>query len=413
MVQLMLAGFGGNRRKRKVGDGAVENPYGVECYHINARLSRKLEDIGDLRIGKFFLLVWYCLQAIWCRFRYGVKNFYYIPAPGKKSALYRDWLVMFICRRFFSRVFLHWHAAGLAKWLEMAVQLRTRSLTFRLLKQVDLSVVLSQYNKADAEKLYSRNIKVVSNGIPDPCPAFATEVLPRRKARFGARKKLLSGQALNESDLKDTGGNPHIVHVLYLAHCTKEKGVFDTVQGVLLANQRLAERRFPVSLRLLVAGTFVSPDGKAEFDRLMSQPVAAASIEYFGFVSGEQKSKLLREADLFCFPTYYENENQPVNLIEAMAFGLPILTTRWRSLPELFPADYPGLVDVRSPDQIANVMPALMTGEAGDGFRDLFLKDYTLDRHLAGLSEAFHAAERSSGTAFFSTDMQAAPRPMG
>jgi len=116
-------------------------------------------------------------------------------------------------------------------------------------------------------------------------------------------------------------------------------------------------------------------------------------VGHFGFVSGEMKNKLLREADLFCFPTYYENENQPVNLIEAMAFGLPILTTRWRSLPELFPADYPGLVDIRSPDQIANVMPALMTGEAGDGFREIFLRNYTLQNHLHALADAFKSLE--------------------
>ncbi len=42
-----------------------------------------------------------------------------------------------------------------------------------------------------------------------------------------------------------------------------------------------------------------------------------------------------------------------MNLIEAMAFGLPILTTRWRSIPELFSAGYKGLVAIRSPDQIA------------------------------------------------------------
>ena len=151
-----------------------------------------------------------------------------------------------------------------------------------------------------------------------------------------------------------------------------------------------------------MAGTFVSADEKAEFDRLLREPVAAQMIEYFGFVSGEQKSTLLREADLFCFPTYYENENQPVNLIEAMAFGLPILTSRWRSLPEMFPPDYPGLVDVRSPEQIANVMPALMAGDAGDGFRQLFLRDYTLHRHLAALADAFHKAEERERDSAFS-----------
>jgi glycosyltransferase involved in cell wall biosynthesis len=151
----------------------------------------------------------------------------------------------------------------------------------------------------------------------------------------------------------------------------------------------LAERKFPISLRLQIAGTFVSGNEKAEFERLLAQPGMGEMIEYFGFVSGEQKNRLLREADLFCFPTYYENENQPVNLIEAMAFGLPILTTRWRSVPELFPVNYSGLVDIRSPEQIANVMPALMAGEAGDGFRDIFLRHFTLERHLTGLADAF------------------------
>src|SRR5947209_6574248 len=131
-------------------------------------------------------------------------------------------------------------------------------------------------------------------------------------------------------------------------------------------------------------------------------------VEYLGFVSGDQKHRLLLEADIFCFPTYYENENQPVNLIEAMAFGLPILTTRWRSLPELFPQDYPGLVDVCSPDQVANVMPALMTGEAGDGFRKMFFRHYTLERYLTTLAESFKRMDESSAPTLTHAELRTA-----
>ena len=104
MVQLMLQGFGGDQRKpphkRRTAShspgepqpGMVADDYGIEVYHVDARLSKRLEEIGDLRVGKFILLLGYCLQAIWCRFRYGIENFYYIPAPGKPSALYRDWI---------------------------------------------------------------------------------------------------------------------------------------------------------------------------------------------------------------------------------------------------------------------------------------------------------------------------------
>src|SRR5882757_10294661 len=105
----------------------------------------------------------------------------------------------------------------------------------------------------------------------------------------------------------------------------------------------------------------------------MVQLEYAEFIEYAGFVSGERKERLFKEADLFCFPTYYENENQPVNLIEAMAFGLPILTTRWRSIPELFPANYPGLVEIRSPEQISRALLTLLTSETTESFREIFL----------------------------------------
>lgn len=410
MVQLMVEGFGGDRRKgarrsaglegenRDSGFAPDGKPFGIECYHVNARLSRRLEDIGDLRIGKFLLLLGYCAEAIWCRFRYGVKAFYYIPAPGKHSALYRDWVVMLVCRIFFQRTILHWHAAGLAKWLEMVVGMRSRTITYHLMKRVNLSIVLSRFNRADAEKIFSQNIRVVSNGISDPCPRFVRDILPRRKARFAARKKLMAGEMLEADDLKDTGGDPQVVKVLYLAHCTREKGLFDTLAAVARANQDLATLRSPVFFSLMVAGGFVTPAEDAEFKRIMDQPGMANTVHYFGFVSGEQKSMLLRDADLFCFPTYFQNENQPVNLIEAMAFGLPILTTRWRSLPELFPANYPGLVKIRSPQQIADVMQELITQESGEGFREIYLRNFTLERYLAELADAFHQSDTSGAS---------------
>jgi glycosyltransferase involved in cell wall biosynthesis len=424
MVQLMLAGFGGDqrakaRRGQQTSTGSQDLPatpqaippsvfpgigeeipnvppasLGIECYHVNTRLSHELEDIGDVRLGKFLLLLGYCLEALWCRYRYGVMTFYYIPAPGKPSALYRDWLVMLLCRPFFKTVILHWHAAGLAKWLETAVQIRSRAWTYYFMKRVDLSIVLSKYNRADAEKLYSRQIKVVSNGIPDPCPAYAEDVLPRRHARAAARQKLLSGQPITPAEAAACGGQYQVVQVLYLAHCTREKGLFDAIAGVMLANEQLAARRALLSLRLLVAGTFVSPAEKQEFELILQQPRAAAQIEGLGFVSGEWKNQLLREADIFCFPTFYQNENQPVNLIEAMAFGLPILTTRWRSIPELFPSEYPGLVDIRSPQQIAQALITLMARESGEVFREIFLRQFTLERHLAALAEAMHSVEQ-------------------
>jgi glycosyltransferase involved in cell wall biosynthesis len=392
MVQLMLNGFGGDCRK-PTDRSSGRNGYGLDCYHVNARFSKSLEDVGELQASKIPLVLFYCLQAIWCRFRYGVDNFYYVPAPGRSVALYRDWLVMFLCRPFFKNVILHWHAAGLAKWLETAVQIRTRALTYRAFGQASLSIVISKYNVADAEKLLPRRVRVVNNGIPDPCPDFEQSVLPRRQARFTARLKLIANELPGQGDLEAAGGEPRVVRVLFLAHCTREKGLFAAAEAVLTANRILSERQSPVRMKLIAGGSFVTPAEKAEFDQLLKNPEFGSSVTHLGFVSGAAKEQALREADLFCFPTCYLGENQPVNLIEAMAFGLPIVTTRWRSLPEMLPANYPGIISGQSPDEIAVALLNLLTLEIGSNLRHNFLNRFTLERHLTGLAEAIRSVE--------------------
>jgi glycosyltransferase involved in cell wall biosynthesis len=381
MVQIMLAGFGGDHRQKKT---VTPSPHGIECYHVNARFSRGLADVGEFQGVKIFLILWFCLQAIWVRFRHGVTNFYYVPAPGKPVALYRDWLVMLLCRPFFKNVILHWHAAGLAKWLETATTIASRTVTYRLVRPVELSIVLSRYNVADAEKLWSHQVRVVNNGIPDPCPDFADTVLPRRRERFAARVKILAGEAAAE---------PLTVRVLFLAHCTREKGLFAAAEAVRCVNRRLAACGLPLNLKLATAGNFVTAEEQAEFDRLRQDPEFAAVVEHLGFVTGAQKEQLLRAADLFLFPTQYLGENQPVNLIEAMAFGLPMVTTRWRSLPEMLPPDYPGLVDDQDPEKIATAVLSVLALKSGETGRQNFLQRFTLPQHLADLAAAMHRVE--------------------
>jgi glycosyltransferase involved in cell wall biosynthesis len=175
----------------------------------------------------------------------------------------------------------------------------------------------------------------------------------------------------------------------------EEKGLFDAVRAIGLANQTLIEQQSLVRLKLRIAGTFVSPDEKARFDDLIRTPELDHAVEYLGFVSGDGKEHALQQSDLFCFPTYYLGENQPVNLIEAMAFGLPIVTTRWRSLSELLPPEYPGLVGIRAPNQIAAAMLNLITQETGERFRHMFLARFTLEAHLARLAEALATVEQA------------------
>jgi len=389
MVKLMLDGFGGDRRRRR-NRRQQPNRFGLECYHVNARLSRDMEDIGSMRPQKFLFLFWHCLNAIWCRFRHGVRVLYYVPAPGKQAAIWRDWLVMTLCRPFFDHLVLHWHAAGMARWLETSVQMRTRRFTFNTLGRSTLSIVLSRFGRGDAAKLLPGRVAVVGNGLPDPCPAFESEVLPRRRARAAARRQLRLGSAMPGDLSAETGRDVHLLQVLFMAHCTRDKGLFEVVEGVRLAHAKLTAAQSPVSVRLRVAGQFMDREDEREFRRRCAA-LPPGLVEYVGFVGGEEKQRLMIESDLFCFPSHLESFG--LVLAEAMAFGLPIITTRCGALPEVMPPDYDGLVDVRAPEQVAGALLRMMEDEPFEKLRQRFEAQFTVEEHLGQLASSLKSIE--------------------
>ena len=378
MVQLLLDALGGDARSRPAGEGA---PGGIACYHVDARYSRDAADVGRARWGKVFLAVKFALQAIACRLRHGADNLYYVPAFPARTPVVRDWLVLTLCRPFFRRIIFHWHTADLGEWLAKEAPAWMRSLSRWLYPKPDLSIVLRPFNRTDALALRSKRIEVVPNGIPDPCPGFEREVLPRRLARAAARKKLVAGEQWPNPELAAAGTDARLFRVLFVSLCFSGKGLFDAVEGVALAHQRL--KNSPMRVRLTVAGTFWLEAEKAQFEARVRQPdlqdEGQPLVDYRGFVSGEDKRRLFIESDCLCFPTRMA-ESFGLVLVEGMAFGLPLITTNWRDIPELLPPDPPGIVAPNSPEQIAAVMVSYLGRDHDPKLREHFLAHYTEQR---------------------------------
>lgn len=382
MIKLMLDGFGGDQR------GRVASPstsHAIFCHHVNSRLSRRMEEIGEERPGKLLLLFWYCVEAVWCRFRYGANTFYYVPAPGKTSALLRDWFVFALCRPFYKHVILHWHAAGLADWLKTKRTRFADALTCWLLGRPDLSIVLSNYNRSDAEHLHSRNVTIVNNGIPDPCPDFETAVLPARVAKARLIQDWLTKPAAELTD------PPPTFTILFLGTCMRSKGTFDALEGFLVLRERLEREGKRVRLQLQVGGTFSNPDEQMEFEERIKKSGAKNDVHLLGFVSGSRKDEILRSADLLCFPTYYPGENQPLVLIESLAYGLPAVTTTWRGVADILPPNHLGLVPPKDVAAVADALRLMMAFTGHQHLRNHFREQFTVAAHLQQLAKAIHS----------------------
>lgn len=327
----------------------------IVLHHVNPHLSRDAADVGRVRPGKLVALLAACLRALALRLRHGPMVLYYVPAPAKRAALYRDWFVMLLCRPFSRGLVLHWHAVGLGAWLATDATGLERALTRLLLGRAALSLSLAPELLADAQALAPRRTAVLPNGIPPPIAA------PRPAPR-----------------------DPHApTELLFLGLGTREKGLFDTLTALAIAH-----RREPGGFRLTVAGDFARPaDQHAFFSQV--QALDPGLVRHVGHVDAARKTALFAAADVFCFPTCYPHEGQPLVLLEALAHDLPIVTTRWRAIPGLLPAAHTWLVDPGRPDQLAAALLAARQAPRPAGqLRAHFLAHFTLERHLSALAAA-------------------------
>lgn len=326
--------------------------------HVAPQLSRTQADIGRWRPGKVLALLRACATALAARMKHGPMTFYYVPAPAKRAALYRDWAVMLLCRPFFSRLVLHWHAVGLGDWLQHRAMAPERWLTQWLLGGAALSIVLAPELAADAQVLRPRQTAVVPNGIQDP--AVGVAALSARESASGT-----------------------VCELLFLGAGTHEKGLFRTVAAVNTAN---AQR--PGSFRLTFAGSFTSPADETAFSAAAAYSNGA--IRHVGFADEKMKRQLFTSSDVFVFPTTYPHEGQPLVLLEALAHGLKIVSTRWRAIPGMLPREGVWLADAEDPaDLVYALFAAADAPDCSHTLRRHFLQHYTLAHHLETLAGVF------------------------
>jgi glycosyltransferase involved in cell wall biosynthesis len=100
--------------------------------------------------------------------------------------------------------------------------------------------------------------------------------------------------------------------------------------GTVINSLPLIARDFPeVTLDILGNGTAL-----AEFRDLAKALKMENRVRFHGNVEHDEVLRLLRQAALFCYPTE-ASEGFPKVVLEALACGLPVITTRVSVLPQL------------------------------------------------------------------------------
>jgi len=164
----------------------------------------------------------------------------------------------------------------------------------------------------------------------------------------------------------DVPGSHDELRVVFLGHVRKEKGV-----GVLLESLRELEAQGE-SIRC----DFFGPIYGSGSARLETQLREAGTARYRGILPQQEIWSTLANYDVLVLPSFYQGEGHSGVLIEAMIAGLPVITTRFRSLPELVEDGVNGLL---VPPGDSKALAAAMRALAGDRNR------------LRGMAEASRA----------------------
>lgn len=207
---------------------------------------------------------------------------------ASKGSFLRKSISVMIAKLFNKKVILHIHCGGFDNFYNSSPRFIKRYIT-AVLNKADMLITLANSLKTGVSKKCSNsNIHVLYNPT------------------------ILKHMPVRES---------HTTNVLFLGLMGKNKGVYDIIEA---AKYIQADN---IKIHLY---------GNGEISRareLVSQYGLENKVIVHGWISGDDKEKILQSSDIFILPSY--SEGLPMSILEAISYGLPVISTTVGGIPDV------------------------------------------------------------------------------
>jgi glycosyltransferase involved in cell wall biosynthesis len=237
---------------------------------------------------------------------------------------YKDWPLAMICKIFSGKFVAHYHNKGVSDYQNRAID---NWLYRRFFKNTQV-ILLAKELYADIQKYVPRErVQILPNGIPGPA---VQANIPREESP---------------------------VQLLFLSNLLKEKGVWDLLEAVKI----LQGKGLSFNCRIVGGEGDIS-------EEMLKQKIkdleVSECVQYLGKKYDAEKLQIIQSSDIFVFPTYYAKECFPLVILEAMSFGLPIITTAEGGIPSIIENERNGLlVEAKNPFKLSLAIQKLLSNQ--------------------------------------------------
>lgn len=330
-----------------------------EADYINLTTEKKLNKIGGFSFQKIFIVIRLYARVFFSLIskRY---DLCYMNINAKGNGFYKDFIVVILLKIFHRKIVYHYQNKGVSE----GQGIWCLNLMYRFQFHNSNAILLSSLLYRDIAKyLPENNVFICANGVSRIEPMDIDVIRIKRTQKS-------------------------IPEILFLSNMIKEKGVF-----VLMESARILTGR-NVRFTIKFVGGWVDVSEK-EFSNYIKENDLEDCVCYAGIKYGAEKSSFFENADIFVLPTFYNNEAFPLANLEAMQYGLPIVSTSEGAIPDAVVDNVNGyLVKRRDANDLAEKLQYLIENpeirnKMGDASRRRFEAYFTREIFEKNLTKIF------------------------
>ena len=210
---------------------------------------------------------------------------------AEKGSTFRKGVVAKWSKKRGKRTIIHLHAGPFMAWYD-TLSPKLQKKVVAIFEAADQVLVLGEYWKTELSSIIpAEKITVLYNGVS--CPTKNNYVESSR-------------------------------NISYFGVMNKAKGIFDLIEAV-----QIIDKQLPKDIKIYLCGNDL--DGNVE--NVIRDKNLTDRFILTGWVNGEIKDEIYRNTMISILPSYFEGLS--MTILEAMANGIPVITTNISTMPEV------------------------------------------------------------------------------